>query len=441
MSMEWLTQGQAPQNVTSTSAVQGTLPNWLAEYEKGIAGKALDVAGQGYTPYPGQRIAGFTPDQQAAFAQIRESQGAWKPELNTASSLASGIMPGVTAGLQQGSQYGASGVSSADNAAKMASMFAGGAGTNANKLAQNTLDSSMGFAQGAGDAANSAVAGPAQSWTNNWQQYMSPYTENVVNEIARSGNQNLMENIMPEVQSSFIGSGQFGSTRNADIMARAVRDAQTGISDKQSQALQSGYTTGANIFGQDAARAQQQQQMQSQTALGAGQLGANTAVSAGQLGANTAISSGQLGANTAIQGGSLTSGANLNAGQMANSGAQIGSNAALGASQQLGALGQMRQGLAQKDAQALNSVGGLEQQLNQQGLDTSYTDFTNQRDWDRNNLTWLQGLIKGIPVQQGQTTTTNAPLPGAEMGATGTAQIGAAMDVLKGSGIWDKLFP
>jgi len=373
MALEWLTQGSAPPNVQSNSTAVGQIPQWLADYQSGIAGKAVGLAGQGYTPYTAPRIAGFTPDQTTAFQTIRDSQGNWQPELDASTNTLGNIMPNVDNRLGQGAAYGSAATTTAGQAS---------------------------------DQANAAVAGPAQSWTSNWQQYMSPYTQSVVNEIGRLGNRNLMENIIPQVQDQFIGSGQFGSTRNADILGRSIRDAQADISGRQSQALESGFGTSANIFGNDANRTQQQQQMQATTALGAGTLGANT---------------------------------NLSAGNMANQAAQIGANAGLGVAQQQSALAQMRQALAQKDAAALAATGQQQQGLNQQNMDLAYKDFLDQRDWDKNNLTWLSGMAKNNIVPQSNTVSTSEPLPDATMGPSALQLIGAGADLAKGSGLFDRI--
>ena len=71
--------------------------------------------------------------------------------------------------------------------------------------------------------------------------YMSPYTDSVVNRIAQLGNQNFTENLLPKVNSTFAGSGQFGSTRNADFTNQAMRNNQETILGQQANALESGY--------------------------------------------------------------------------------------------------------------------------------------------------------------------------------------------------------
>jgi hypothetical protein len=295
----------------STTASASNVPDWYSDYIRGIAGKGLELAGAGQEgQIPQQSIAGFTPDQVQAFQQIRDNQGMWKP------------------GLEQAGQ---------------------------------TVQGAVDTAQSAGQAANAAVAGPSKNWTDpgTQQSYMSPYTNSVVNEIARLGNQNFNENVMPQINASMIGSGQFGSTRNATNLGNAARDTQQNIMGQQAGALEAGYSTAGNLFNQDAGRAQQQQQMQGQTALGAGQLGATTGLQAGQ---------------------------------------------------QQGALAQTGAGLAFGDAQALQAAGQQQQQLQQTGLDTDYNNLVAQQQYGWNNLNNLNSIIRGAQLPTNQTSMTQGPL-------------------------------
>lgn len=63
------------------------------------------------------------------------------------------------------------------------------------------------------------------------QQYLNPYTQDAANATVNAANRNLNENVLPAVNSSFAGQGQFGSTRNADFTNRAVRDNQQTLTD------------------------------------------------------------------------------------------------------------------------------------------------------------------------------------------------------------------
>lgn len=339
-----LFNGAPPQSVTGSVVTQNGMPDWYQEYIRGIAGQGTQVAAQPYQQYPGQRVAGFTGDQNAAFQGVRNMQGSWQPGMQGALSAANQILPAATNFLNAGAQYGAQ---------------------------------SAGIAGQAAGQANSAVAGGPATWnTHQANAYMSPYTSQVVNEIARLGNQNLHENVLPGINDSFIGSGGFGSQRNADMIGRGIRDAQTNISGLQNQALQSGYFGSANIFASDANRIQQQQNMQ---------------------------------ANTALQGGNLAANAALSAGQLANAGAQIGSAAADQAAQRQGALAQLGQQMGYQDATALGAIGSAQQQLNQFGMDTGYQNFLEQRDWDRNNLSYLNSLVRGMQLPTSTTQMSNQP--------------------------------
>ena len=72
--------------------------------------------------------------------------------------------------------------------------------------------------------------------------YMNPYTQSVVDRIAQLGQRNLTESILPQINSTFVGAGQFGSDRNASFMNRAMRDANESILGQQADALNKGYT-------------------------------------------------------------------------------------------------------------------------------------------------------------------------------------------------------
>jgi hypothetical protein len=76
-----------------------------------------------------------------------------------------------------------------------------------------------------------------------------------------------------------------------------------------------------------------------------------------------------------------------------------GLSTALQGNQLLGQLGAQQQGLAMDRLNALNQVGQQQQALGQQSLDTGYQDFINQRDYGRNNLSFMSGILHGLNVQ------------------------------------------
>lgn len=106
--------------------------------------------------------------------------------------------------------------------------------------------------------AGQALAGAGVTFPEAVSTYMSPYTQNVVNQIAEQGVRQLQEKYLPAVGEEFIKAGQFGpgpgSSRMGEFGARALRDVQEAVLSEQAKALESGYKTAADIFGADVTR-------------------------------------------------------------------------------------------------------------------------------------------------------------------------------------------
>lgn len=316
MGLDLFTPQTLPSGVTGGSLTVSGAPDWFKTLNKGIVKQAVDQFNRPFTPYAEPRVADFTPDQVAAQNLVRQNQGIWAPGMNTA---------GATIGQIAGSTQ---------------------PGTN---LAMTNAGAATGFANsGAGNWTDPGVI----------SKYMNPFTSGVVDEIARLGNRNFRENILPEIDSSFVGSGQFGSSRNATILGNAMRDTQRDITGQQTNALMLGYKDANTMFNSDMARD-----------LQAGQL----AVQAGQLG---------------------------------NQSAAISADA-------LAKQGQMQQGIAQNtaslaanDAAGLSAIGAQQQQLDQANLDSAYEQFLREQGWGWNQLSNLNSVVSGSNVPGASTTGT-----------------------------------
>lgn len=79
-------------------------------------------------------------------------------------------------------------------------------------------------------------------------QYMNPYTQNVVSGIGSAAGRNLYENLLPAVNRTFIGGGTFGGSRSQEFTARAVRDANAAALSEQNKAMKEGYESGMGQF-------------------------------------------------------------------------------------------------------------------------------------------------------------------------------------------------
>lgn len=116
--------------------------------------------------------------------------------------------------------------------------------------------SSMGGYQPYLEAASQGLQRGTQSFTAPGvaAQYMNPYTQNVVSGIGAMAARNLYENILPQVNRTFIGGGTFGGSRSAEFTNRAVRDTQAAALAAQNEALQKGYESGMGQFNTEQSR-------------------------------------------------------------------------------------------------------------------------------------------------------------------------------------------
>ena len=258
----FLTQGAAiPQGSAVTDLTKQTvLPDFYTNYATNLLASQNAIAARPYETAPMPRVAGFTPEQLAAFQQTGTAAGSYQPLLGEATTAAQGAAAGP----------------------------------------------------GALAAAQPYMNAAGQSSVANIGAYMNPYTNDVVNRIGELGTRNLTENLLPAIEGRYIQAGQLGyggrggeSTPSGMMTdtARAVRDTSADILGQQSAALQSGYTQAAGLAGTDLSRqgqlastagnlaqTQSQQQLAASGALGslAGQtqnLGLTGAGALGSVGA------------------------------------------------------------------------------------------------------------------------------------------------------------
>ena len=207
----------------------------------------------------------------------------------------------------------------------------------------------------AGNASNLSALGAAQPYINDANQnayntvgnYMSPYISDVVNQIGALGQRQIQQNLAPGATAAAVGSGQFGSKRGAEVLGNTIRDANQNILATQGQALNTGYQNAMQTAQTDLARKAQ----------------------LGQL-------SGQM--TTA---------------DMANQ---------LNASQQFGNLANQTQALGLGDVNALATMGGQQQQIEQ-----------NQSLFPMQVANQQAALLRGYTIPTSTSSTYTGPIPGA----------------------------
>lgn len=121
--------------------------------------------------------------------------------------------------------------------------------TGALSLAPDALTRYEGVMQDAQDTAGKAAQGITPELI---QQYMNPYTSNVVDEMGRLQQQNLQRNVLPSLRGAFAGTGATGSTRMGGALGQALADMQANLTGQQGLALQAGYKQALEAAGQQA---------------------------------------------------------------------------------------------------------------------------------------------------------------------------------------------
>ena len=90
----------------TTTTSTSSLPTEVAPYYKDLLGRAQTVSNQAYTPYGNQRLADFSTDTNQAFDQIRGIAAAGTPGFDQAVNTARGIA-GYQAGTIPGMDFNA----------------------------------------------------------------------------------------------------------------------------------------------------------------------------------------------------------------------------------------------------------------------------------------------------------------------------------------------
>jgi hypothetical protein len=314
--------GSQPSTPTSTTQTSLNYSPTIQPMVTEAAQRAVAETSTPYTNYGGQRIAGFDPFQLTAQQDIANLTPAQQ--------------------LGPATQYAASAGAQAGNIQYQPQQF----GT--------TSFTAPGVAQ----------------------QYMSPYVQDVV-DIQKREAQRQADIANQQQQAQAVSRGAYGGSRQAIVQSEAARNLAQQMNDIQKAGNQAAYEQAQNLYGTEAARAQQAQQLAEQ--------------------------SRQYGAGLGLQ----------------------GLQTQLQASGQLGNLGQEQMSQQQGIINALNAAGQQRQALNQEALSQQYQDFLTQKQYPYQQLSFLMEMLKGTPQQTAQQIYQAPPSTAAMLGGLGTALYGA----------------
>lgn len=385
--------GGGSQTVTTQN---GPPQQYLDAYSQVMA-RANDVAGQPYQPYGGPLLADLQPNQLAGINQVAAANGSYQPYYDQARQL-----------LTQANAPLAQQVQPYTNAAQ--SHYDTAANANLGQaLAPWQAQAAQGFGQG------SAPVTPTQFSAGQVQQYLSPYTQNVVNATqAQFTNQN--QQAQAALRGNAASQGALGGDRLGVAQAQLANQQQLAQAPVIAGLYNQGYGQALNEFNtqqQTGLSAQQMsRQLQQQAAQGYAGLG-NQALTAAQQQAGLQLQAGQGYAGLGQQ--------MLGAGQ-----AQGWLSAQTGA--QMAGLGQQQFNSQLQGANALMGAGALQQQQAQQGLNIPYEQYLAGQSYPYQTTGWLANIAEGIGGSAGGRGSTTSPGPSALSQAAGLGMVGLGLN-------------
>lgn len=205
---------------------------------------------------------------------------------------------------------------------------------------------------------------PGTFGTNQATQYMSPYQQ-AVTDIAKREAVGEAAMLNRELAGKAAKAGAFGGSRFGIEQALLGSKLATNLSDIQTKGSQEAFLNAQQQFERDRA-----------AAAGAAQLRAQTGLTAGS--------------------------------QLAN-------------------LGTATQASDLQRIQALSAAGEQQQAMEQQKLSQAYQDYLEKRDWEKNQLGYLSGLIRGTPFSTTSTQSIQAPAPSSTSQALGLGITGLGL--------------
>lgn len=116
---------------------------------------------------------------------------------------------------------------------------------NAQSMIENNVNAAQPDLQQSQNLYNQAGAGFNQDAFN---QYMNPYQNDVINALTNASNTNFSQNVMPQLNSQFIGSGTYGGSRNAQILSDAAVQNQQNLNNQIASTESTGYQNAMNAY-------------------------------------------------------------------------------------------------------------------------------------------------------------------------------------------------
>ena len=452
---------------TEMTTYSTDLPEYVEPYFKRLMQRGAAESLQGYTPYGGQRLSYFSPDELTAQAMARGFGTAGTPQQFTDASTRYGAQGDISSGFTQGD------VSSGYTAGTAPTGYQGatyGSGYQAGAFDPGYAAQTRGSQYQAGGI-------DPLAYEQNIQRFMSPYQQNVI-DIQKREAKRQSDMAAAKMQDAASRSGGLGGFREAIMQAERERNLGTQMGDIQQKGSQAAYESaqrqlaaerqfGVQRYGAEQQAYQSQEQL-SQQAFNAGQAAKQQAATLGlsaqqqeeaarqaeekfgqsafaqtqqamQAAGSQSLQAYQAGEAARQKAASL----GLTAEQIEQAGRQaeekftqsafdLSSRYNLAAAEGLLGTGKATQQDAISRLSLLEDVGKQQRALQQAGLDMGYEDFLRQQNWTQRQLGMFGNLLRGVPVQPQQTISTYQQQPGLFQTALGAGLSG--LGLYKGMG-------
>jgi hypothetical protein len=402
-------------------------------YQTDSSGKVTGV--KEFQPYTGQRVAPFSPEQQAVQTEVSGMQT--PGQFQTAESMLGTVgsqagYAGAT-GLNQALAYQPGQISS--------QQISGLPSVNAALLGQQAQ-------------VNAGVLGaPQQVQTGQFtqpgvaQSYMDPYTQAVVDVQKREAQRQADIQRQQAAQAS-IGRGTFGGGRQALMQTEQDRATQDLLNKIQAEGGSRAFQQAQQTFQADQARQLQAQQANVQFGLQAGIQNQQAALDAAKANQAALLQAGQSNQAAQMQSqiqnlqanldaAKANQAANLQAQQLGQQGQQFGAGlgkdiglaglaTGLETGKATGALGATEQMANLERLKAQAASGGEKQALQQEIDNLAYQQYKEQQDYQRALLEYQSNILRGTAGALGSTQVAYAPAPSlaSQLGGLGLAGLG-----------------
>ena len=377
---------------TEQTVYSTDLPEYVEPYFKRLLQRGEAESLQGYTPYGGQRLAYFSPDELTSQAMTRGFATSGTPQQFTDAAA----RYGATRGLSP--QYTAGSFDPGYTASTRESQYT------------------------AGD-----VGSPYQTldYEQNLQRFMSPYQQNVV-DIAKREARRQSDITGRGIADRATQAGGLGGYREAIQQAERERNLATQLGDIQAMGSQRAFESAQRQLAAEraadlsAARlglqqfqqqelAEQQQEQLAQRAFAVGEQAKQQAARLGLTAQQQEEAARQAQEKLTQSAFDLSNRYNIAAAQ-----------GLLGAGRSISADALSRIG-------ALDAIGAQQRALQQASLDMGYEDFLRQRDFAQRQLGLFGNIIGRVPAQPQQTISTFQQQPGLFQSALGAGLTGLGL--------------